>query len=454
MEITIETPAKPALPFLRAIPFLLGRKVPRDALKEGRDFSLLAMLLLLGVYMGRDWWLQEPERYFSSWGFAPYFTELFLLGAFCYTVSRSAYCVLPLGVLLSVVLEVYFFLILILSVLSAYREHHLIYEYGWYFAIFSLAWTLLSLHGVLAQALPGRTATVIAAIAGFGLLVLLPQYMLEYSDNQFWYHDYANEDVAEDPIRDYEQVFFSQDKLVQQQLDKVPPGVAGEIEFFYLGFGSYASQAVFKKEVLYIDRLVDEKYSTRERGVVLINHQDTLDEYPLAIRHNLQQALRGIAEKMNPEEDILLLYLTSHGSKDHELAVSIAPFRFIDLTPEILKQALDESGIRWKVVIISACYSGGFIEPLKDPDTLIATAADAEHKSFGCSNDNDFTYFGQALLHDQLAKGVPLLQALPLAVKAIGEREKREKKTPSNPQLWLPEPIVEHLKQFEAQTLP
>ena len=29
--------------------------------------------------------------------------------------------------------------------------------------------------------------------------------------------------------------------------------------------------------------------------------------------------------------------------------------------------ALDESGIRWRVIIISACYAGGFVEPLRDP---------------------------------------------------------------------------------------
>ena len=60
MDFNIQPPATPAPPFLRAIPFLFGRKVPLDALKAGKDFSLLAMLLLLGVYVANDWWLPEP----------------------------------------------------------------------------------------------------------------------------------------------------------------------------------------------------------------------------------------------------------------------------------------------------------------------------------------------------------------------------------------------------------
>jgi len=110
-----------------------------------------------------------------------------------------------------------------------------------------------------------------------------------------------------------------------------------------------------------------------------------------------------------------------------------------------------EAGIRWKVIVISACYSGGFVEPLKDGYSLIATAADAENKSFGCSDENEFTYYGEALFQDQLANNVSLLDAFPKAIESITEREKREKKEPSNPQLWLEPSIVERLQLFEMQ---
>jgi hypothetical protein len=451
-ETEARIPTEPSPPFLRAIPLLFGRKVQIDRLRAGRDVSLIAAALILGVYFARDWLVAEPARYFSTLGFAPYFTELFCIGAFSYAVSRSAYCALPFGMLLSVLLEVYFFLMLVLTGLFVLQYHYVLDEYSLYFGIFVYVWVSLAILGLLLQALPKRWIRAITAVACFAIVTFVPEYFLEYADYSFWYHDYSSDEdeLAAAPIDDYEKIFFSQDSLLQQQLDKVQPGIAGKIEFFYLGFAGYAGQAVFKKEVQYVDRLINEEYSTQQRGLLLINNRETLDTYPLAIQHNLRRALRGIAAKMNADEDILFLYLTSHGSHNHELAVEFEPFQFTDITPATLKRALDHSGIRWKVVIISACYSGGFIEPLQDPYTLIATASDSDHQSFGCSNENDFTYFGEALFRDQLAKGVPLLQALPLAQKAIAEREKREDKTPSNPQLWIGEAIKDYLEKPEA----
>lgn len=444
----------PARPFLRVLPLLFGRQIALDALRAGKDCVLLAALMILGLYNVHDWLAAEPVRYFSTLGFGPYFTDLFLLAAFCYAISRSNACALSFATLLSVMLELYFFLTLISAGLFLLGYYYPLGDYETYYAIFTYAWVTLAVFGFLLQVLSRHRFRAAVAVTGFVALTLAPGFLLEYASDSFWYHDYSGETehVVQAPIDDYEKVFFSQDSLLQRQLDNIPPGVPKQIEFFYLGFGGYAGQGVFKKEVQYIDRMFDALYSPHKRGVLLINHRDTYEAYPLAIEHNLRQALRGIAAKMNRDEDILFLYLTSHGSPDHELSVDFGPFLLNDLTPAALRQALDASGIHWKVVIISACYSGGFIEPLQDPYTLIATASDAENQSFGCANDNDFTYFGEALFRDQLAKGVPLLQALPLARTAIGQREKREDKAPSNPQLWMGEPIKDYLQRLE--TLP
>jgi hypothetical protein len=78
---------------------------------------------------------------------------------------------------------------------------------------------------------------------------------------------------------------------------------------------------------------------------------------------------------MNGESDILFLILTSHGSRD-SLAV-VAGRRVETLKPSNLSEMLSRTGVRTKVVIISACYSGVFIRRLADADTLVITAADA-----------------------------------------------------------------------------
>src|ERR1700746_940757 len=82
--------------------------------------------------------------------------------------------------------------------------------------------------------------------------------------------------------------------------------------------------------------------------------------------------------------------LTSHGSPDG-LAVT-AGRRSTTLTPSKLTEVLDRTGVRDKLVIISACYSGVFIPRLATADTLVITAADANHPSFGCEDRAKWTY--------------------------------------------------------------
>jgi len=96
-----------------------------------------------------------------------------------------------------------------------------------------------------------------------------------------------------------------------------------------------------------------------------------------------------------------------------------------------------DSGIKWKVIVISACFSGGFIEPLKDDNTLIITAADAFHSSFGCEYDSDYTWFSQAFYDEALSETFSFVEAFEAAKEAVGDRERAEGYPPSNPQMSI-----------------
>src|SRR5207344_2149888 len=112
--------------------------------------------------------------------------------------------------------------------------------------------------------------------------------------------------------------------------------------------------------------------------------------------------LARVAEVMDPDEDILFLFLTSHGSKDHHFTLEFGRMAFKTLDPPTLRRLLDESGIKRRVIVVSACYSGGFIDALKDDNSLVITAAAADRSSFGCSDKADFTYFGKAYFDEAL----------------------------------------------------
>ena len=134
---------------------------------------------------------------------------------------------------------------------------------------------------------------------------------------------------------------------------------------------------------------------------------------------------------MDRDTDILFLVLTSHGSPDG-LAIT-AGRRAETLRPSILAEMLDQTGVQHKVVIISACYSGVFIPRLANSDTLVITAADADHASFGCEDRAKWTYFGDAFFNVALRRAKNLQEAFFVARALVRKRELRERFEPSNP---------------------
>ena len=97
------------------------------------------------------------------------------------------------------------------------------------------------------------------------------------------------------------------------------------------------------------------------------------------------------------------------------------------------------------MILVSACYAGGFIEPLRDAQTIVITAAAADRTSFGCSSDSDLTYFGEAFYRDALPEAGSLRDAFEKAKSAIAARESAEGETPSNPQASFGAEIEERL---------
>jgi len=133
----------------------------------------------------------------------------------------------------------------------------------------------------------------------------------------------------------------------------------------------------------------------------------------------------------------VLLHVTSHGSQGHELSVEFYPLQLPPIRPAELRSALDEAGIKWRIVVISACYSGGFIDALKEAHTMVVTASDARHTSFGCGNAFDFTYFSKAYYDEALRKTRSFERAFALARDSVRRREQKEGLEPSNPQMFI-----------------
>lgn len=242
--------------------------------------------------------------------------------------------------------------------------------------------------------------------------------------------------------------------LIESAIDAMPSNRPGVVDLYALGFGGDGTEDVFRNEALYFADLARQRLQARG-AMALVNHLHSVEgtPTPLATYDNLAHALQGIAERMDPDEDILLLYLTMHGTPEHELAVYFPPFVEDALIPEDLEVLLDESGIRNRVVVISACYAGGFIPRLRGPDTLVLTAARADRPSFGCGSTSSVTFFGRAWMVEGLNRHADPIAAFTHATKRIAAWELGEALDASHPQMSAGRRIRQRLDAWRQQTL-
>jgi hypothetical protein len=250
---------------------------------------------------------------------------------------------------------------------------------------------------------------------------------------------------------DQENLLFTQQSKIDRVLASVDHGRGADGDAFFLGFAGVGEERVFAQEIALASRVIGERFAVGDRSVTLVNDARDLGSQPLASLSALQYALRGLAAKMNLDRDVLFLSISSHGSQDPAIAVSNADLPFNDVTDDDLSQALQQSGIKWRVIIISACYAGGFIEALKNPQTIVIAAAAADRTSFGCGSDSDLTYFGEAFYRDALPEARTLREAFERAKASIAQRERREHVDASRPQAYFGADLERKLTQLTPE---
>lgn len=255
------------------------------------------------------------------------------------------------------------------------------------------------------------------------------------------------------PLALTQAMFEDQQALWQQQVDALASERPGVVDVYGLVFAPYADENVFRRESTMVSSLLQDRFDAQGRVLHLLNHAETADTHAWATPENLQRAIAALAARMDREHDLLVVYLTSHGARDHALAASHWPLQVAPATPEMLRAALDAAGIRNRVIAVSACYSGGWIEPLTTDSTLIMTAADATHTSYGCGRLSELTFFGRAVFHEQLRQTHSFTEAFAKAVPLIQQREVEAGKADgfSNPQIRVGKQITPVLQALEQR---
>lgn len=257
-------------------------------------------------------------------------------------------------------------------------------------------------------------------------------YVAEYGRSPAWY------------LADHRKLSAAIDRLQSQR-----PGV---VDAYVIAVG-LDSDGVFTREATEASRVLARRYDAEGRTILLTVSGDRAETaIPHGSPQNLAVAISAAAAVMDPKEDVLVLYSTSHGSADTGLAYQDAEYANGMIGPGRLKDMLDASGIERRMVIISACYSGIFVPALQSDSTVVITAASERTTSFGCAADNDWTFFGDALLNNAMRSNDKLPVAARKAFGLITNWEKKIRIGASKPQLFIGKDTKAWLSPLEART--
>ncbi|MEO1729126.1 MAG: C13 family peptidase [Pseudomonadota bacterium] len=210
------------------------------------------------------------------------------------------------------------------------------------------------------------------------------------------------------------------------------------------------SDPVFAREAREAARVLARRYDAQGRTLTLAGPDGSRNDLPYGSIDTLLVSLARISEIMDRDEDVLVLYSTSHGIQ-LGLAYHYGDVGYGVLSPARFKSVLQELGIKRRILLLSACYSGIFIDPLSSADTAILTASAANRTSFGCQAENDWTFFGDALINNALRRPQSLKDASLQAGGLVANWEAKQRLLASLPQTRIGKGVEAWLPELEAR---
>ena len=234
-------------------------------------------------------------------------------------------------------------------------------------------------------------------------------------------------------------------------LAKLPAQRPGVVDTYVLSVSLW-NEPVFENEAKEAANVLARRYDAADRTIVLSagKGQGIARAFPVFSPSNFNAVLGRFGKLADPNEDLVVVFVTSHGSPDGTVAIQEKGRMAGGMRAPHLRQSLQQAGIKTKLLFVSACFSGNYILPFSNDDTVILTAAAADKTSFGCEPSRDWTYFGDAMFNHALRGGEGIMDAFNMArgiitkweddlhaqwqAKPAAQRAKEQEPQPSNPQ--------------------
>ena len=273
--------------------------------------GLALNLLIIAAF---DYARQSGEIYFSDIGAAQWGAVLFIAVFTAFALCSRAADLSRLPLLLTVLTYVAPWYLLVFYTLKDFSGSLADTDPA-RFAILLLGLVLLFRSVNIAFPVPRLGAYLAVVAVTFGSLALAQE---RYFQPELFYGYSPDEDDVYARV-DREKTYYLQRQLLQNKLDRLRPQIPGRADVYFVGFAGNGDEGVFMSEANFARDVMEDRYMTEGRSLVLASDIHRLDEEPLANAYNLESALKSVGGLMDPEEDVLFLFLTSHGSADGKL---------------------------------------------------------------------------------------------------------------------------------------
>jgi hypothetical protein len=227
---------------------------------------------------------------------------------------------------------------------------------------------------------------------------------------------------------------LDEDRRMQAAVARLQPQRPGVVDA-YVVVAALDSDPVFNREAREAGRVLASRFDAQGRTLVLASDEGSDQADAVATPDRLAQALKSVAAVMDRDEDVLVLYTTSHGAPRKGLVYRDSPQNAVIIAPPAMAAMIGQPGFKNRLIILQACFSGQFVPVLEAPRTIVVTAASSMTSSFGCSAGNDWTFFGYAMINQAMRQPDTFARQFRRAFVTILGWEKRLGYEPSNPQI-------------------
>ena len=430
---------------LSGLRLALFLRVGRSSFRISAAQLVLIVLVSAAIDIDTDWVRAAPDSRFS---FVGLHGELFALGLLALSSAviatlrreRDIYLALPVVLLASFpAIQVVHALpdIPRLGVAMSDVARHVFDD-----AIF--AWMLVvAIRAVYVCTQSQGARRRIFAVGG-GVLVVAPLWFAPLiGPLDPWWVEYDSVTAERDAMSPAsEPVLAAQDFIMDRALDELEDERPAVTDLYFVGFAPDARRPGFVADVDAAQRVMDERWHTKGRSVVLVNSPLTVAERPFATITHLRQVLLEIGDLIDTDDDIVMVYLVGSSGSDHTLAAVNPPLELVGLSPQGLKELLDAAGIRWRIIVVSTCYAGAWVDALQDDETAVIASSSANTRASDCTGGIGTSSFGEAFFNDGMRRGDDLALAFDAARKRLARVHAPE------PVMSIGPAIADHLKRL------